>query len=614
MKAIPGFLRQLHRYTETKMKAYVSLTVKLARAVAVCSSLLLGTCLLAGCGGGSGSTDPSSPNASGISPTGTSPTGTSPTGTGSGSTGAPPSGYTVGGTITGLTGTVALADPGESNIAVTGNGTFAFPNAVAGGTPYSISIATQPTGQECSIANATGTVNGNVTNIAITCVTLNEWTWVGGSQTSQSPGVYGTKGVAAAGNVPGAREAQAMWVDKSGNAWIFGGWGEDADGNLGDLNDLWKYTPSSNEWTWEGGSSTVKSPGTYGTQGQGSAANIPGARQNATIWTDSSGNFWLFGGYGVAATATEVGELNDLWKFSPSTGAWTYVAGTEGANDAGSQGTKGSPGPSNRPTARDSAQGWIDQSGNLWVWGGFGNYLGELNDPVIFGDLWEYSISAGSWIMQGGSQLGVTPGFPEGREAAVTWVDSSGNFWVFGGTTRVTVTFSTGATGIDDAYLSDMWELNPSTLTWTFVSGQGLNKQNDTTATNLPGSYGTEGVPASSNVPGARGSSVNWLDSQGNLWVLGGWGMDAKDNNGALNDLWRYDLSTKVWTWMGGSQTAGAPSIFGTLGVADVNNVPGARSQASAGIDQAGNVWLFGGSGFTDVTVENDLWSYSIGH
>jgi hypothetical protein len=68
--------------------------------------------------------------------------------------------------------------------------------------------------------------------------------------------------------------------------------------------------------------------------------------------------------------------------------------------------------------------------------------------------MWEYSISAQRWIYQSGSQLGTAAGAPTGREAAVTWVDSSGKFWLFAGSTRVTVTFSTGATGIDNAYLS----------------------------------------------------------------------------------------------------------------------------------------------------------------
>ena len=46
----------------------------------------------------------------------------------------------------------------------------------------------------------------------------------------------------------------------------------------------------------------------------------------ASSWTDSSGNLWLFGGYGVDANGLESG-LNDLWEFNPSTNEWAWMGG-----------------------------------------------------------------------------------------------------------------------------------------------------------------------------------------------------------------------------------------------------------------------------------------------
>ena len=57
------------------------------------------------------------------------------------------------------------------------------------------------------------------------------------------PGVYGTQGVTAASNVPGARDSAVSWMDRSGNLWLFGGSGYDSMGALVDLNDLWRYQP-----------------------------------------------------------------------------------------------------------------------------------------------------------------------------------------------------------------------------------------------------------------------------------------------------------------------------------------------------------------------------------
>ena len=151
--------------------------------------------------------------------------------------------------------------------------------------------------------------------------TTGEWTWVGGSDTANAVGVYGTQGIAAASNVPGARSGSVSWIDGSGNLWLFGGWGGAGD-PAGDLNDLWEFNPSSKEWTWVSGSNTgntygaFSESGVYGTRGVASANNVPPPRDSAVSWADSSGNLWLFGGSGYDSTGALVG-LNDLWRYQP---------------------------------------------------------------------------------------------------------------------------------------------------------------------------------------------------------------------------------------------------------------------------------------------------------
>ena len=44
-----------------------------------------------------------------------------------------------------------------------------------------------------------------------------------GSDQIDAAGVYGTKGVAAPANVPGARYDSCSWTDSSGDLWLFGG-------------------------------------------------------------------------------------------------------------------------------------------------------------------------------------------------------------------------------------------------------------------------------------------------------------------------------------------------------------------------------------------------------
>ena len=50
----------------------------------------------------------------------------------------------------------------------------------------------------------------------------NQWTWMSGTNSVDQPGIYGTKGMAAAANQPGGREGSVSWTDATGNLWLFG--------------------------------------------------------------------------------------------------------------------------------------------------------------------------------------------------------------------------------------------------------------------------------------------------------------------------------------------------------------------------------------------------------
>ena len=125
-----------------------------------------------------------------------------------------------------------------------------------------------------------------------------------GSNMRNRTASYGTKGVPAAANVPGARDGSISWTDSSGNLWLFGGGDSSGSGYL--LNDLWRYDPCTNQWTWMSGADTEGQAPVYGTKGTPSAANVPGARDGSISWTDSSGNLWLFGGYGYRGIAMSI--------------------------------------------------------------------------------------------------------------------------------------------------------------------------------------------------------------------------------------------------------------------------------------------------------------------
>jgi hypothetical protein len=387
-----------------------------------------------------------------------------------------------------------------------------------------------------------------------------EWAWVGGQRSpgyvlnSPQPGVYGTQGKAAPSNMPGARDGATTWTDSAGHFWLFGGVGYDATGNAGLLNDLWEFDPSTMEWTWVSGSSTIGAfggeTGVYGTLGTPAPSNIPGGRQLSTAWSDKSGSLWLFGGYVLVESNGSAGlaGFNDLWKFSPSTAEWTWMGGSNTACQYGVQsgvwGTMGTPAVGNIPSCRFGASGWADSNGNFWLFGG------------------------------------------GGRDIDGYWGD-----------------------------LNNVWEFNPTTNEWAWMGGTNII---DLPSGTPPGSYGTVGVPAAGNIPAGRHIATTWGDSNGNFWLMGGVANGFEGNSGwsYLNDLWEFSPAANEWTWVNGSNSLlnNTVGVYGTLGIAEATNTPGGRWGGAGWTDRNGNLWLYGGEGFANsllIPDLGDLWKYS---
>jgi 6-phosphogluconolactonase (cycloisomerase 2 family) len=84
-----------------------------------------------------------------------------------------PSTYSVGGTVSGLNGSLTLANNGGDTRTVSANGAFTFATALAGGANYAVTVASQPDNQECALTSATGTIAAaNVSNVTVTCETI----------------------------------------------------------------------------------------------------------------------------------------------------------------------------------------------------------------------------------------------------------------------------------------------------------------------------------------------------------------------------------------------------------------------------------------------------------
>ncbi len=364
-------------------------------------------------------------------------------------------------------------------------------------------------------------------------ISTKEWTWMGGSDSypvGYQPGVYGTLGKFASTNVPGSRDRSVGWTDKSGNLWLFGGYGYDATGTQGYLNDLWEFNPSTRQWAWMGGSKVVNQRGAYGTLHVAQAGNIPGAREEASEWTDHNGNLWLFGGVGYDGTGA-TGNLNDLWEFNVATRQWAWMTGSNTINHYGVYGTLHAPSATNTPGARGGAAAWVDAQGLFWLFGGNGE--GAPTTSGLMNDLWEFNPTNLNWTWAAGNSRvgtysGVNYGFSNGsagvygtlgtpdpgntpgsRSAASTWTDAQGNLWLYGGG------------GFDSAgnlgYLADLWEWDRSKWLWAWMGG-------------------SDSLLTQQSAPGPRVGAGYWTDKNGNFWLFGG----NYNQHNSLNDMYEY--------------------------------------------------------------------------
>jgi len=82
------------------------------------------------------------------------------------------------------------------------------------------------------------------------------------------------------------------------------------------------------------------------------------------------------------------GGSSSITQPPPQVNGWAWVSGANSFNQDGMYGTQGTASPSNVPGARSGDASWIDASGNLWLFGG--ETYGVPFTDVLLNDLWKY--------------------------------------------------------------------------------------------------------------------------------------------------------------------------------------------------------------------------------
>lgn len=325
---------------------------------------------------------------------------------------------------------------------------------------------------------------------------------------------------------------------------------------------------------WVHGDTATNSPTVFGTQGVPSSTSWPQSTYGSAFWTDTAGNFWMYGGNS---------NYCDMWMFDPVTIQWTWVHGPGVVSPPAVTGTLGVPSAANLPgTMALGTATWTDHSNNLWMF--HNGYMWKF-DPNIA--QWAYyHLSTGP--VHGTRQVFSSTNSPGARlETECTWVDKNGDLWLFGGSVALF------------GMANDLWKYDISTNQWAWWSGSNVG--------NVTGNYGTKGVPAATNVPGGRFVYMNWYDSQNDKFYLFG------GANGIFSppfsDMWEYDITADMWTWVSGTSTPGSGQ-YGTQCVGDANNYPPGRFENKQEfVDECGNFYGMAGGTFTSGAF-NDLWRY----
>jgi Galactose oxidase, central domain len=603
------------------------------------------------------------------------------TGCGGGGGGGPAPTFAIGGLISGLTADGLTLTNGNDTVSpASGATSFQFSTKLANAASYAVTATKSPPALTCTVSHGSGVIDQAApTNIAVTCVPV-QYVLGGSISGLTADGLVLENGNDSVSVASGATSFEfatkllngsnySVTVSQAPPALLCSVSNGTGSINLASPTNI-SVTCVAREWTWKSGSSTANPPIVSASQGVPSLTP-PSARRDAVSWTDSAGNFWVFGGESPYAAGT--GYPNDLWRYNPVSSEWTLIRSTL-AGGVAVYGTLGVASPGNVPGGRHWASSWMDLSGDLWLFGGIGydaaGMWGLLND------LWRYHPATSEWTWISGSQnayglsvygpLGVATAsaVPGARDKGVTFTDAAGDLWLFGG-------FGDQPDGHSRGDLAEMWKFSIASGEWTLVSGDGTVNAPSVygtlgvaSASNTPGgrifdvvwqtapgevvmyggesyegyrsdlwkysnatgdwtwingattaavqnSYGVLGQDNATNTPGARTGSVSWADLKGNLWMFGGYSDGTSLGLHLYNDLWEFRASTQHWVWISGSSSPNAAGTYGTLGTPALANVPGARSNASAWADTAGRLWLFGGGGYDGVGglgYLNDVW------
>ena len=252
--------------------------------------------------------------------------------------------YSVGGTVSGLSGTVVLQDNGGDNLTVSAIGGFTFATTLTTGSAYDVTVQTSPAGQTCTVANGSGTVgSASITDVAVTCTTAatvsdsfarangalgSNWTTVAGAAAPQIVNDSLTVGTASALN-------SAYWsANTFGNNQFAQATMPDSSGTQYGPGIAVRLSSTKGYFLWYG-----NTPNTVTLRKMSSSTTWTTLKQSGPLTISPSTDVWRIQAVGSTISGYQNGNLvvqaTDTSITSGSPGVWLYYASDQITNWSG---------------------------------------------------------------------------------------------------------------------------------------------------------------------------------------------------------------------------------------------------------------------------------------
>jgi YVTN family beta-propeller protein len=135
--------------------------------------------------------------------------------------------YGIGGTVSGLSGTLVLQNNATDDLTITEDGEFTFSTEIQANAAYEVTVLTQPDGQTCSVAQGIGNATADVTDVEVTCSAITYTVTPSGSNVTIDPSSAQTIAENGSASFEVTADAGYTRVDTVGGTCPAGSWASD---------------------------------------------------------------------------------------------------------------------------------------------------------------------------------------------------------------------------------------------------------------------------------------------------------------------------------------------------------------------------------------------------